>query len=162
MSGQDHKGQEPVNPRIVPPPPVVLLLFLAGGYGLQRFFPIGGGESAIESLIAGNALMVLAFAIAVLAARELARAQTAIHPGKAAAALVRTGVFARSRNPIYLSFVFFIVGFGLATANPWMIILAPLLVLYIQERIIKREEDYLTRRFGPDYIVYRKKVRRWF
>jgi protein-S-isoprenylcysteine O-methyltransferase Ste14 len=162
MSGQDHKGQEPVNPRIFPLPPVVLLLFLAGGYGLQRFFPIGGGEPAIESLIAGNALMVLAFAIAVLAARELARAQTAIHPGKAPAALVRTGVFARSRNPIYLSFVFFMVGCGLATANPWMIILAPLFVLYVQERIIKREEGYLTQRFGPDYLAYRKKVRRWF
>ena len=152
MSGQDHKGQEPVNPRIFPLPPVVLLLFLAGGYGLQRFFPIGGGSAAIESVIAGNALMVLAFAIAVLAARELARAQTAIRPGKQAAVLVRTGVFARSRNPIYLSFVFFMVGFGLATANPWMIILAPLLVLYVQERIIKREEGYLTQRFGPDYI----------
>ncbi len=162
MSGQDHKGQEPVNPRIFPLPPVVLLLFLAAGFGLQRLFPIGSGEAAIESVIAGNALMVLAFAIAVLAARELARARTAIHPGKPAAALVRTGVFGRSRNPIYLSFVFFIVGFGLATANPWMIILAPLLVLYVQERIIKREEGYLTQRFGPDYIDYRKKVRRWF
>ena len=162
MSGQDHKGQEPVNPRIFPLPPVVLLLFLAGGYGLQRFFPIGGGERAIESVIAGYALMALAFAIAVFAARELARARTAIHAGKPAAALVRTGVFARSRNPIYLSFVFFMVGFGLATANPWMIILAPLFILYVQERIIKREECYLTQRFGPDYLDYRKGVRRWF
>ncbi len=162
MSGQDHKGQEPVNPRIVPLPPVVLLLFLGAGYGLQRFYPLGSGEAAIESVIAGNALMVLAFAIAVLAARELARARTAIHPGGAAAALVRTGVFARSRNPIYLSFIFFMVGFGLATANPWLIILAPLLLLYVQERIIKREEGYLTQRFGPEFVDYRKKVRRWF
>ena len=95
--------------------------------GCNGFFPSAAASAAIESVIAGNALMVLAFAIAVLAARELARARTAIHPGKRAAALVRTGVFARSRNPIYLSFVFFMVGFGLATANPWMIILAPLL-----------------------------------
>jgi protein-S-isoprenylcysteine O-methyltransferase Ste14 len=40
--------------------------------------------------------------------------------------------------------------------------LAPLLVLYVQERIIKREEGYLSQRFGPDYINYRKKVRRLF
>ena len=162
MSGQDHKGQEPVNPRIFPLPPAVLLLFLAAGYVLQRLSPLGSGEPPIESAIAGDALMVLAFVIAVLAAREMGRARTAIRPGKAAAALVRTGVFARSRNPIYLSFVFFIIGFGLATANPWMIILAPLLLLYVQERVIKREEDYLTQRFGPEYVEYRKKVRRWF
>jgi protein-S-isoprenylcysteine O-methyltransferase Ste14 len=162
MSGQDHKGQEPVNPRIFPLPPVVFLLFLASGYGLKRFYPLSSGEAPIESVIAGNALMVLAFAIAVLAARELGRARTAIHPGKPAAALVRTGVFARSRNPIYLSFIFFMVGFGLASANPWLIILAPLLLLYVQQRIIKREEGYLTQRFGPDYVEYRQKVRRWF
>ena len=63
---------------------------------------------------------------------------------------------------MYLSFLFFIIGLGLAFANPWMIVLAPLLLLYVQERIIKREESYLTQRFGPDYIEYRKMVRRWF
>ena len=162
MSGQDHKGQEPVNPRIVPLPPIVLLIFLGGGYVLQQVWPLGSGEKAIESVIAGNALMILAFAIAVLAAREMGRARTAIHPGRAAATLVRTGVFARSRNPIYLSFIFFMVGLGLAIANPWLIILAPFLVLYLQERVIKREEGYLTQRFGPDYAAYRKDVRRWF
>lgn len=162
MSGQDHKEPDPVNPRIFPLPPVVLLLFLAAGYGLQRIWPIGSGERAIESVIAGNALMVLGFVIAVLAARELARARTAIHPGRPAAALVRTGVFLRSRNPIYLSFIFFMVGLGLALANPWMIVLAPFLVLYLQERVIKREEAYLAERFGPDYAAYRKEVRRWF
>ncbi len=163
MSGQDHKGQEPVNPRIFPLPPIVLLLFLAAGYGLQYVFPLSGRESpGNETIIAGNALMVLAFAIAVLAARELARSRTAIHPGQAAAALVQSGVFGRSRNPIYLSFLFFMAGLGLAIGNPWMIVLAPLLLLYLQERVIKREEAYLTARFGPEYIDYRNRVRRWF
>jgi protein-S-isoprenylcysteine O-methyltransferase Ste14 len=162
MSGQDHKGQEPVNPRIFPLPPIVLLLFLAAGAGLQKLFPLSGRQAATESMIAGYGLMVLGFAIAVLAAREMARVRTAIHPGAAAAALVRTGVFRRSRNPIYLSFIFFMVGCGLAIANPWMILLAPVLLLYLQERVIKREESYLTARFGPDYVEYRNKVRRWF
>lgn len=162
MSGQDHKGREPVNPPIFPLPPIVLLLFLLAGVGLQKLFPLGGGRAAIESVIAGNVLMVLGFAIAVLAAREMGRARTSIHPAKAAAALVTTGVFQRSRNPIYLSFIFFMVGCGLAIANPWMILLAPVLLFYLQERIVKREENYLTQRFGPEYIEYRNKVRRWF
>ncbi len=162
MSGQDHKGQEPVNPRIFPLPPVVFLLFLAAGYGLQRVFPLGGGEPATESVIAGNALMVIAFVIAILGAWEMFKARTTIHPGGSASALVTSGIYRRTRNPMYLSFLFFIIGIGLVFANSWMIILAPLLLLYVQERIIKREEGYLTQRFGPDYIEYRKKVRRWF
>jgi len=162
MSGHHHMGREPVNAPIFPPPPVVLLLFIAVGFLLQRFFPLGKPEGTTVSTIVGDALMVLAFAISVLAAREMARSRTAIHPGAAASALVTTGVFQRSRNPIYLSFIFFIVGFGLAIANPWMILLAPLLLLYLQERIVKREETYLTARFGPEYAAYRKRVRRWF
>ena len=162
MSGQDHKGQEPVNPRIVPLPPIVLLLFLAGGYALQQILPIGSGKPATESVIAGNALMVIGFVIAILGAWEMFKARTTIHPGGPAAALVTSGVYRRTRNPMYLSFLFFIIGFGLAMANPWMILLAPILLLYVQERIIKREEGYLTQRFGPEYIAYRNKVRRWF
>ncbi len=162
MSGQEHKRQEPVNPGIFPPPPAVLLLFIAGGYGLQRLLPIGSGKPPTESVIAGNALMVIAFGIALLGAREMFKARTAIHPGGRASALVTSGIYRRTRNPIYLSFLFFIIGLGLAFANPWMILLAPLLLLYVQERIIKREEGYLTQRFGPEYIAYRNKVRRWF
>ena len=161
MSGQDHKGQEPVNPRIFPLPPIVLLLFIASGYVLQQLIPMGGGKPAIASVIAGNALMVIGFTIALLGAWEMSRAKTTFHPGGSASALVTTGIYRRTRNPMYVSFILFIVGLGLVFANLWMILLAPLLLLYVQERIIKREEGYLTQRFGPDYIDYRKKVRRW-
>ena len=162
MSGQDHKGQEPVNPRIFPLPPIVLLLFIAAGIGLQRLVPIGGGEPAAESVIAGNALMAIAFVIAILGAREMMKARTTIHPGGSASALVTSGIYRGTRNPMYLSFLFFIIGLGLAVANPWMILLAPLLFVYVQERIIKREEGYLTQRFGPEYLAYKQRVRRWF
>ncbi len=162
MSGQDHKGQEPVNPRIFPLPPIVLLLFLAAGFGLQYFLPFGSEPAPAESVIAGDALMVLAFLIAVLGAREMFRSRTTIHPGGSASALVTSGVYRRTRNPMYLSFLFFIVGFGLAMGNPWMIFLAPVLLLYLQQRVIKREEAYLTARFGPEYAAYRNRVRRWF
>ena len=68
MSGQDHKGQEPVYLRIFPLPPIVLLLFIASGYVLQQLIPMGGGKPAIASVIAGNALMVIGFMIALLGA----------------------------------------------------------------------------------------------
>jgi protein-S-isoprenylcysteine O-methyltransferase Ste14 len=58
--------------------------------------------------------------------------------------------------------VFFMLGLGIATVSPWLILLAPLFLFYLQERVIKREEAYLTARFGPEYVTYRRKVRRWF
>ncbi len=161
MSGQDHKTSEPVNARIFPLPPIVLLLFIAAGYGLKRLFPFGLANAPIESAVAGNALMVCAFLIAVLGAREMTRARTSFHPGAKASALVASGVYRRTRNPMYLSFLFFMVGLGLALPNPWLILLAPVLLVYIQERVIKREEAYLSARFGEEYDAYRNRVRRW-
>ncbi len=164
MTGQDHTGKEPVNAPIFPKPPVVLLLFVAAGFALQYFVPLAGRppSTPVESIAVGGIVIACAFAIAALAAREMARSRTTIFPGGAAAKLVTSGVFQRSRNPIYLSFAFIMMGLGIASANAWMIVLAPLLLLYLQERVVKREEVYLTARFGPEYIAYRRKVRRWF
>ena len=89
------------------------------------------------------------------------RAKTTFHPGGKANALVRGGVFERTRNPMYLALTLVTLGLGVATANPWLVLLAPALLLYLQERVVKREEAYLTERFGSAYIGYMRKVRRW-
>jgi protein-S-isoprenylcysteine O-methyltransferase Ste14 len=164
MSGQDHMGREPVNAPIFPKPPVVALIFIAAGFALAHYLPIVEHPYAlpVESVIVGCVIMACSFAIAALSVREMARSRTTLLPGGAAAALVQSGIFKRSRNPIYLSSVLFMLGLGIATANPWMILLAPLLLVYLQERVVKREEAYLTARFGPEYVAYRRKVRRWF
>jgi protein-S-isoprenylcysteine O-methyltransferase Ste14 len=162
MSVRDHMGKEPANAPIFPKPPVVLLLFVAAGFALQHFVPlVERASKSLESIVVGCTIMACAFAIAALAAREMARSQTAILPGSPAAKLVQSGVFRRSRNPIYLSFAFFMLGLGIATANPWTIVLAPALLLYLAEGVVKREEAYLTARFGPNYMAYKRKVRRW-
>ncbi len=164
MSGQDHGRPEPVNARIFPIPPVVAGLFIAAGWLLNRFVPLAGraGPVSWESRIAGGIVMACAFAIALLALLAMRRARTTFHPGGQANALVRGGVFHRTRNPMYLSLTLLTLGLGTATANPWMILLAPALLLYFQERVVKREEAYLTQRFGAEYADYRRKVPRWF
>jgi Phospholipid methyltransferase len=87
-------------------------------------------------------------------------AKTTFHPGGKASALVRGCIFQRSRNPMYLGLTLFTLGPGNATANPWMILLAPLLLLYLQERVVKREEAHLSRRFGDSAASFRRRRRR--
>lgn len=162
MSGQDHSGAVPVNARIFPIPPVVAGLFIAAGWALNWVVPLSErGPVALEARIGGGLVLACAFAIAGLAFLEMRRAKTTFHPGGNANALVRGGVFERTRNPMYLSLTLVTLGLGIATANPWLILLAPALLLYLQERVVKREEAYLTARFGAGYIGYQRKVRRW-
>ncbi|MFZ0571828.1 MAG: isoprenylcysteine carboxylmethyltransferase family protein [Rhodomicrobium sp.] len=164
MSGQDHGTPEPVNERIFPIPPVVAGLFIASGWLLNHFVPLQdrSGPAATESRIAGAAVVACAFAIAGLALLQMRRSRTTFHPGGRANALVQGGVFQRSRNPMYLSLTLLTLGLGILSADLWMSLLAPLLLLYLQERVVKREEAYLTQRFGAEYAAYRSKVRRWF
>jgi protein-S-isoprenylcysteine O-methyltransferase Ste14 len=163
MSGQDHTGTEPVNAPIFPKPPVVALLVIAVGWALNHFVPLGPAGKSLppESAIAGGLIMACGVAIALFAARQMIRARTTFLPGGKASALVFTGVYKRTRNPMYLSMTFFTLGLGIATVNPWMVVLAPALLLYLQERVVKREEAYLKERFGEEYTDYMRKVRRW-
>jgi protein-S-isoprenylcysteine O-methyltransferase Ste14 len=162
MSGQDHIGSEPVNARIFPIPPVVAGLFIAAAWALNHYFaPERSEPLPVEAKIAGVAIMACAFGIAGLALLEMRRRRTSFHPGAKASALVQGSIYKRTRNPMYLSLGLVTLGLGIATANPWMIAAAPLLLLYFQERVVKREEAYLAARFGAEYEDYRRKVRRW-
>jgi protein-S-isoprenylcysteine O-methyltransferase Ste14 len=162
MSGQDHSGAGPVNARIFPIPPVVAGLFIGAGVALNWLVPLGGSAFAgTGARIGGGLILACALAVAGLAFLEMRRHRTTFHPGHKAAALVTGGVFRRTRNPMYLSLTLVTLGLGAVTANPWLMLLAPALLLYLQERVIKREEAYLTARFGSRYIAYMRKVRRW-
>ena len=164
MTAQDHRMDEPVNAPISPKPPVILALFMAAAALLEYVTPLIARPrpEPRESEIVGGVIMACAFLIAALAAREMRRKTTTILPGGKASSLVQTGVFAKSRNPIYLAMTFLMLGIGIAFARPWFVVLAAVFLFYIQERVVKREETYLAARFGPDYGAYRRKVRRWF
>jgi len=68
--------------------------------------------------------------------------------------LIRTGLFAHCRNPLYLGNLLMIIGFGVASNNPWYLIIALPLFFLAYASIIAAEEHYLDRRFGDNYRDY--------
>jgi protein-S-isoprenylcysteine O-methyltransferase Ste14 len=163
MSGQDHGGGEPVNARIFPIPPVVAALFAGAGVALGWLVPLPWlawpPHSAFR--IAGGALLGLSALLALPALLGMILAKTTFHPGHKADALVTGGVYRFTRNPMYLSLTLLLAGLGFFSSNAWLVLLAPLLLFYFQERVVKREETYLDARFGAQYIAYKARVRRW-
>jgi protein-S-isoprenylcysteine O-methyltransferase Ste14 len=163
MGGRDHSAGEPVNARIFPIPPVVAALFIAAGWVLNWFFPLldPAAPPNFNAKIAAGIVLFASFAVAGLAFIQMNRTRTTFHPGHNASALVYGGIYRFTRNPMYLSLTLLMAGLGIFFANPWMLLLAPALLLYFQERVVKREETYLAARFGADYLAYKAKVRRW-
>ncbi|WP_189349180.1 methyltransferase family protein [Zhihengliuella salsuginis] len=74
--------------------------------------------------------------------------------------LVSAGPYAISRNPMYVAWTLIYVGLGLARKSVWIFALLPA-VLVMTHLTIKREERRLQEKFGPRYVAYAEKVRRY-
>tara|TARA_B100000963_G_scaffold191976_1_gene167047 strand:+ start:456 stop:896 length:441 start_codon:yes stop_codon:yes gene_type:complete len=109
----------------------------------------------------GSALMALAFATILLAARSFRKHETTIIPDGQPSLLLESGLFAYSRNPIYLAMAVLLIGSGLAIGQIWALIIVPIFVLLVQQIWIVKEEENLEVEFGQFYRNYKMKVRRW-
>jgi protein-S-isoprenylcysteine O-methyltransferase Ste14 len=150
-----------MKPRI--PPPVLALLaallmrWLAGTVPVATL--VGGPLRGLGALVA-----ILAAAMMVSAALQFRRARTTVSPLKpdAATALVTRGVFAYSRNPMYLGLSVILAGwaFWLGALTPWLVL--PLFTTAITVLQILPEERALAQLFGQDFASYRRTTDRWF
>ncbi len=87
--------------------------------------------------------------------------QTAVEPWKATKVIIDHGLYALSRNPIYLGFALAQVGVALWANQLAILIMVFPAVVFTDRVIIRREEAYLTKKFGAPYEAYCAQVRRW-
>jgi protein-S-isoprenylcysteine O-methyltransferase Ste14 len=92
---------------------------------------------------------------------QFRRAGTTLEPFQKASQLVQSGLYAYSRNPIYLAMVLCLLGIAilLGSLTPFLII--PLFAWLIQQNVILAEEQLLESTFGDTYRHYKQRVRRW-
>jgi protein-S-isoprenylcysteine O-methyltransferase Ste14 len=89
------------------------------------------------------------------------QAHTTLDPHGSVTEIVTNGPYRFSRNPIYLGFVCFLVGFTFIFRTYWGLILSPVLIILLYQLVIKYEEAYLEQKFGEVYTNYKSRVRRW-
>ena len=75
--------------------------------------------------------------------------------------LVIVGIYQWSRNPMYLGFVIFLIGWAIFLSNTATVILIPVFILYMNYFQIKPEERFMLEKFADEYEAYMTKVRRW-
>lgn len=148
------------NPGVIAFPPALYAGTLLIGLVISFFFPISFLPRPIALSLAAIA-MIGAGWFSTSAFRTMKRAETAIDPTKPTTAIVSDGVFRFSRNPLYLSLTLLYIGISLLSNAVWaLLLLLPLLVV-VQIGVIQREEVYLERKFGDEYLRYKAQVRRW-
>jgi protein-S-isoprenylcysteine O-methyltransferase Ste14 len=120
--------------------------------------PIGGGMSV---KVLATVLFVVSVALSASGIGMFRRSRTSIVPVRPATTLVVSGPYRFTRNPMYVGLALFTVALALLMDIWWPVLLLVPVLLAIQWFVIAREEEYLERRFGADYIAYTQRVRRW-
>jgi protein-S-isoprenylcysteine O-methyltransferase Ste14 len=143
----------------IPPPPIYLLTLLLGLLLDRRahvpFLPRGVARLLGWPLVGGG------MALATWFVRTMRGADTTLDVNKPVSSLVQDGPFRYSRNPGYLSLTILYAGIAILRNALWAILLLPLVLYVIQREVIEREERYLERTFGEEYLTYKRRVRRW-
>ena len=139
-------------------PPVWLIAHVAMAWMLAQGSPMVFGTVG-DGL--GRALVALGVGVTLVAVLQMSHHQTTVIPRRTPSALVTSGLFAWSRNPIYLADTLILTG-----AILWLdaVLALPLIAVFvwvIQTRFIRDEETRLTIAFGPEFDLWAARTRRW-
>ncbi len=141
-------------------PPLLLLSAIILGVLLNLGYPLPIMDQA-TARIAGIAVFFLGFFIGIPAVIQMRKARTTPNPFKPTTAIVQSGPYRFTRNPMYLGFCFWYSGIALYANSAWSFFLLPVLIGALVEWVIVREEAYLEGKFGAEYREYKSRVRRW-
>jgi len=147
------------NPGVIVRPPLLYVAALAAMLVLRWLWPLpilGGG-----AFWPAIALVVLGVGILVWGRRTLVAGGTNVDPSLPSTAVVTSGPYRISRNPLYVGLAIVYLGLTLAFDVWWGIALLVLVLLVMHLGVIQREERYLERKFGDAYRQYRSAVRRY-
>ncbi|HEX6176774.1 MAG TPA: isoprenylcysteine carboxylmethyltransferase family protein [Thermoanaerobaculia bacterium] len=138
------------------------MIFVAAGSVAQNLAPVALGLPSFEiALAAGGMIVLVALTVASAGIYQMKKHRTPVEPGQQPTALVTSGVFARSRNPLYLSLLLVLVAIAVMANALWILVAAALFGLTIDRVVIAWEERVLDRTFPDEYRDYKRRVRRW-
>ena len=143
----------------VPPPVYYVAPFLVGVV-LELVFPTSWPPFGIRlaaAVLAGGAWLALDGAAMVF----FRRAGTSMVPMNPTTALVTSGPYRFTRNPMYLGMSFLYIAFAFAFGVIWALAFLPAVIVMVDRFVIAREEPYLEQKFGQSYRAYKARVRRW-
>lgn len=148
------------SPGVVAPPPLVFASGLIAGAILTWFLPTALLPPVI-GYVTGGFLATVGLAMILSIYIAMRRAKTNIEPWKPTTAVIESGLYRYSRNPIYVAMAIVYLGIAAMFVLTWSLLFLPVCLLFIHFFQILPEEKYLETKFGSSYNAYRSRVRRW-
>ena len=147
-------------PSVLILPPLLYGVALAAGFLLQWIAPHPILSSNARFWV-GGVLLASGVVLAIWGRRVMERAGTNVNPTLPTTALVATGPFRFSRNPLYVALTLVYVGLALLANALWVLVLVVLVLGVMHYGVVRPEERYLEAKFGATYRAYCSRVRRY-
>ena len=147
-------------PDVIMLPPALYGIGLVAVLVLRWSWPLPISESSVPFWL-GLSFLALGGALALWGHKIMRAADTNVNPSLPTTAIVTSGPFRISRNPLYLALNLLFLGLTLAINTYWGLIALVLLLPVMHHGVVLREERYLERKFGESYLHYKDRVRRY-
>lgn len=150
-------------PGVIAPPPLIFISGLLLGGLVHWFYAVNlfPFEFSFPAKIIGVLLIIFGLGIIFNARKKMQRAETNIEPWKPTNSIITDGIYAFSRNPVYVAMVIIYFGVLLFFNSIWFLPTLVLVLFTMHFGVILREEKYLETKFGEEYTNYKNSVRRW-
>lgn len=142
-------------------PPAWLALLVLAAWLQSAHVTLGLSFGGAWAGFLGGILVGGGILLALLAITEMWRQKTTVIPHQTPSRLVQSGIFSRTRNPIYLGDVLILAGLVLRFDAVLSLPLIPVFLWLLEKRFVIPEENRLRRTFRADWARYEQKVRRW-
>lgn len=160
MPPPERDGRRSLLRRI--PPAIWFFALLFAGWALEQVVPLPIPFPTFAwQIVPAFTLVGAAALFAGAAIHHFAAHRTSLLPFSEATALLTSGPFRLSRNPLYVALVAVLLAFALLLASGWLVLAAGSLFAALDRLVIPDEETKLARAFGDEYTAYARRVRRW-
>jgi protein-S-isoprenylcysteine O-methyltransferase Ste14 len=157
-----EKERDAAAVRFFPPGIPLILIFI--GIGLNRLVPFHVGipiPTPARYWVGGGIAVAALLGLGAWAIFLVRKDGQSENPWKPTFRIIDKGPFRITRNPMYLQLVIVCFGVAVATMNGWIFLFTPVCAWLLYKLAIQPEEEYLTRKFGDEYLAYQRRTRRW-
>ena len=143
----------------IPPPLLVLILVVSNYFSSKKIGLILISNQKLISFI----IFLIGVIILINPIVKFIKSKTTIDPikFKKVNKLITSGIYKYSRNPMYLGLLMIVISTSIFYLNIFSIATPMLFYFWINRFQIKREEVFLTEKFGKEFLLYKAKTRRW-
>ncbi len=143
----------------IPPPILVLILVVSSFLSSKKIDVIHIPNQTLASIL----ILLIGILILIIPVSKFIKSKTTIDPIKfnKVNKLVTSGIYKYSRNPMYLGLLLIVISSSILYLNIYSVITPMIFYYWINRFQIKREEIFLTEKFGKEYLLYMTRTRRW-